>query len=421
MPAAGLAARAVVAFHLGRKALSAAAERPLPAVMRAAVAEAAFFEIARRNFGWGSMIRGGNGFFPHIFMPDYAGPQFDEAMRRLVFPRRGPNILYFSLTGACPCHCEYCFAGAGGSAPPDLGDQAAVEVARAVAALRVPLVNLSGGEPLARYDRLLAVVRVLREASEVRMFTTGIGLTAPRLAELRDAGLKGVFVSLDGPDAEAFDRARQRPGAFAAAVDALRLCARAGMLTFVNTVVGAGRFGTAAEVDAFLAFVEGIDPRIVVNFLPMLATGRGASADSFGAPEQCDAVARRIVDAADARGRPVSMLFGRIDAFIGCPGAGGKLMNIDIEGNVTVCISRASLGNLLREPFPSIYARFVERCDRLKVGFFCCEVSTDGHGELLDVAESGRALERFHAGHVDAEWQTFVDRYGGLLARVLAE
>ncbi len=419
MPLGPLPSRSLLGWHLLRKARREVWQgRPVEAA-RSLLAEAIFLEIAHRQFGPNSMIRSRHGFFPHIFLPDYHGPCFDEAIRRLVLPGRGPNILYFSLTGVCPCHCEYCFAGAGGGARDDIGDETALRVAAEVAALRVPLVNISGGEPLARFERLLSVVRILSAGCEVRVFTTGIGLTAERLDALREAGLKGVFVSLDGDDAEAFDRARGHRGAFAAATEALRRCAAAGMLTFVNCVVDRRRFRNEIDISRFLEFVEQIDSRIVVNFLPQLATGRGADADSFRSPEDCDAVAARVVETAKRMRRPVSMLFGAVDRFIGCPGAGGKLMNIDIAGNVTICISRAALGNVLEEPFEAIHARFLQHCRRLKVGFFCCAVSERSGDGVIDAAASRVALADFYAASPDAAWQRIVDRWGDLITRLL--
>ena len=420
MPAGPLRSRGLLAGEVVARALANLRTRqPLGQVARSALAEAIFLEIAHRTFGPASMIRQEHGFFPHIFMPDYRGPAFDEAVRRIVLPGRGPNILYFSLTGVCPCHCEYCFAGAGGAATDLLDDASVLDVARKVAALRVPLVNISGGEPLTRYDRLLQTVRLLQVGSEVRMFTTGFGLTDARLSELRRAGLKGVFVSLDTDVRALFDAARGKEGSFDAAVAALRLCSRAGMLTFVNCVVDRARFATREDIAAFLRFVEGIDPRIVVNCLPQLATGRGAEADSFRAPEECDGLAELIVQTAQELGRPVTMLFGTVDRFIGCPGAGGKLMNIDIAGNVTVCISRAGLGNLLEEPFEDIYARFVEACRELRVGFFCCDVGERGDGELLDRAASRAAIQGFYERTEPATWQRMTDRLGWFFDRLL--
>ncbi|MBI2378231.1 MAG: radical SAM protein [Deltaproteobacteria bacterium] len=419
MPASRPKVRLVIGAHIAKKGMRGAFRgEALTRVLLNALSEAIFFEMAFRNFGPASMIRGLHGFFPHIFMPDFHGPHFDEALQRIVFSKKGPNILYFSLTGSCPCRCEYCFAGAGGAQADDIGDAAALSVATSVARLRIPLVNISGGEPLSRYSRLLKTVRALSAGSEVRMFTSGIGLTQGRLHELREAGLKGLFVSLDGDDPKAFDHARRTPGAFDAAVNALTLSAREDMLTFINCVVDRTRFRDREQIVSFLRFVEKIDPRIVVNFLPQLATGRGADAVSFDRPDQCDELAQRIVSTAESIGRPVSMLFGKVDRFIGCPGAGGKLMNVDISGNMTVCISKASLGNILREPFEVIYERFVSHCRRLKVGFFCCDVSKESDGGLLDLSESREALDQFYARSEDADWQRILDRYGWLFRRL---
>jgi pyrroloquinoline quinone biosynthesis protein E len=419
MPRSGVVARAVLASHIARRAWRGirGGEGATDAARRA-LGDAVLLEITARNFGVGSMIRGRHGLFPHIFMPEYHGPHFAEAVRRAVLPSRGPNIVYFSLTGACPCHCEYCFAGAGGEKSPDLGEAVVLRVAKAIAAEQIPLVNVSGGEPLSRYPRLVKAVRSLSAGSEVRMFTTGIGLTEKRLAQLQDAGLKGLFVSLDGEDPAAFDKARGKRGAFDAAVAALRLAASRNALTFVNSVVNRKAFPTDRDVERFLRFVESIDPRVVVNFLPQLATGRGADADSFASPEDCEPVAERIVAVGRRLGRPITMLFGRVDHFMGCVGAGGKLLNIDIAGNVTVCISKASLGNVLDEPFADIYQRFLTRCGRLKVGFFCCKVGEVGDGPVLGEAESGSALREFYREKPDAIWQEVLDRYGWLLARL---
>jgi len=416
--------RAVVAAHLVARAVARALyERArLRDVLRATILDAVLLETTIRTMGASSLIWSRGGFFPHIFLPDYHGPHFDEAIRRLSLPGRGPNILYFSITGRCPCACEYCFAGAGGPASPDLGDEPVLEVARRIARTRTPLVNISGGEPLSTYRRLLGVVRILSRACEVRMFTTGIGLTRERLVELREAGLRGVFVSLDTEDAAVFDAVRRLPGAMDHAVAALRLCAEERMLTFVNSVVGRSRMRSPGEIARFLRFVGSIHPDIVVNFLPQLATGRGAQADSFREPAECEEVANRIVQTATEIGRPATMLFGEVDRFMGCVGAGGKLLNVDIEGNVTVCISRAALGNVLEEDFEAIHARFVDHCRRLKVGFFCCEVGEkDAAAPLLDLAASEKSLRSFHARKPDATWQRILDRHAGLLAWLAGE
>lgn len=420
MPESSALCRGLLAAYVARKAIRRIrAGRPIISdVIPRSVIDAALLGASEKTFGADSMIRGAHGFYPHSFLPEFDAPHFDEAVRRMMVPGLGPNVLYLSLTAACPSHCRYCFAGAGGSGERDPSLETFQAVASKIAELRVPVVNISGGEPMARYGRLLDVVRLTSAGSEVRMFTSGFGLTAARLGELRRAGLKGVFVSLDTADADEFDSARGKRGAFQAAVEALRLCARSDMLTFVNCVVDRSRFHEDGSVERFLRFIESIDARIVVNFLPQLATGRGADAESFRRPEECAEVAALIVERARVIGRPVCMLFGTVDELIGCPGAGGKLMNIDVEGNVTVCISRAALGNIIEEPFEQIYDRFVEHCAKLKVGFFCCRVNEEGGGALLSVDESVAALGKFFHEAPDSTWQRVLDRYGWIMAQL---
>lgn len=118
MPSGALASRAVLASNVTRKAWARVRRRetsPLRSTVRL-LADSIALETTRRTFGTQSMVRGQHGLFPHVFLPDYHGACFDEAVLRLLDPGRGPNVLYYSLTGTCPCRCEYCFAGA---APAD--------------------------------------------------------------------------------------------------------------------------------------------------------------------------------------------------------------------------------------------------------------------------------------------------------------
>ena len=74
---------------------------------------------------------------------------------------------------------------------------------------------MSGGEPLLRPD-LLEIVRTLKAGcAPLRVFvnTNGALLTLPRFADLVDAGVDEVLVSLDYPDAR-HDAFRAIPGLF---------------------------------------------------------------------------------------------------------------------------------------------------------------------------------------------------------------
>ena len=116
----------------------------------------------------------------------------------------GPLGLLAELTYGCPLHCPYC------SNPRDLGDRRDElgtgeweRVLSEAADLGTLQVHLSGGEPLLRRD----VTAIVRRASELGLYTnlitSALGFSERRAAELRDAGLDHVQVSVQADEAGA--------------------------------------------------------------------------------------------------------------------------------------------------------------------------------------------------------------------------
>jgi len=84
------------------------------------------------------------------------------------------------------------------------------------------LINLAGGEPFLRQD-LAAIVEVLARSHFPFVTTSGWKVSPRRARELWAAGLWGVSVSVDYPDAPRHDAQRGIPGAFDEAVRALQV------------------------------------------------------------------------------------------------------------------------------------------------------------------------------------------------------
>lgn len=77
---------------------------------------------------------------------------------------------------------------------PDIAEKVIYEAAR----LKVPYLNLSGGETLVypHLDRLLKLINELGLSSAIAI--SGWGFDEKRLKELKDAGVKEIYVSLNG-------------------------------------------------------------------------------------------------------------------------------------------------------------------------------------------------------------------------------
>ncbi len=114
-----------------------------------------------------------------------------------------PYTLVAELTYRCPLACVYC------SNPVDLDryrDELSTEewlrVLADAEALGVVQVHFTGGEPLVRSD----LTRLIRRSRQLQLYsnliTSGLPLDPARLAELRDAGLDHVQLSLQDVDGE---------------------------------------------------------------------------------------------------------------------------------------------------------------------------------------------------------------------------
>ena len=115
----------------------------------------------------------------------------------MIAPPPNPLALIAELTHRCPLHCVYC------SNPLEMKsrrDELTAEVWARVfseaAALGVLQVDLTGGEPLARAD-LTELVAAARAAKlYVSLITSGLGMDERRLAELVEAGLDHIQLSI---------------------------------------------------------------------------------------------------------------------------------------------------------------------------------------------------------------------------------
>ncbi|TYB45354.1 pyrroloquinoline quinone biosynthesis protein PqqE [Actinomadura chibensis] len=108
-----------------------------------------------------------------------------------------PWGLLAEVTHACPLHCPYC------SNPLELVRPSAelstaewTRVFGEAAELGVVQAHVSGGEPLLRADLAEIVAAAHGAGVYTQLVTSGVGLTAGRLAELLAAGLNSVQLSL---------------------------------------------------------------------------------------------------------------------------------------------------------------------------------------------------------------------------------
>ena len=129
--------------------------------------------------------------------------------------QRTIEYVRISVTDRCNLRCRYCMPeqGVRKMCHEDiLRFDEILRIVRALAALGVRKVRLTGGEPLVRKG-ILDLIREIRRVQGIEVISlTTNGVLLPEMAEdLRAAGLDFVNVSLDSLDEETFSFLTRRP------------------------------------------------------------------------------------------------------------------------------------------------------------------------------------------------------------------
>jgi len=160
------------------------------------------------------------------------------ALRRLTVSRSEtfPAYVVWEITLRCDQPCGHCGSRAGGPRPRELSTREALGVVAELAAMGTREVVLIGGEAYL-HEGFFEIIRALKEAGiRPTMTTGGRGVTAELAAQMKEAGLHSVSVSVDGLE-RAHDAIRRARGSFRSAIAALEHLRAAGLTTAANTNV----------------------------------------------------------------------------------------------------------------------------------------------------------------------------------------
>jgi heme d1 biosynthesis radical SAM protein NirJ len=188
-----------------------------------------------------------------------------QFMRELIQPtatgpKRAPPgpVVIWNLVRRCNLTCKHCYSiSADKDFPGELSTVEIFKVMDDLKAFRVPVLILSGGEPLMRPDIFEIGRRAKAMGFYVGLSSNGTLIDDQNIAAIADIGFDYVGISLDGLR-ETHDRFRRKDGAFAAALHGIRLSRDAGAkvgIRFTLTADNAHDFTNLLD----LTEAEGID------------------------------------------------------------------------------------------------------------------------------------------------------------------
>lgn len=146
-------------------------------------------------------------------------------------------IVSWNTTNACNMYCAHCYRDAGCKADEELSTGEAKELLNQIARAGFKIMIFSGGEPLMRPD----ILELVRHAASLKLIpvfgTNGTLITRDMAKKLKDAGAKGMGISLDSTDAEKHDKFRAFKNAWSGAVEGMKNCREVGLPFQIHTTV----------------------------------------------------------------------------------------------------------------------------------------------------------------------------------------
>jgi AdoMet-dependent heme synthase len=148
------------------------------------------------------------------------------------------RMIAWELTRSCNLACTHCRASAErGPYPGELSTGECRRVMDEIAEVGKPVIILTGGEPLLRFDVFDLARYGSSKGFRMVMATNGTLISEDNVKEMRASGIQRISVSLDGPDAETHDAFRKVKGSFEGSIRGIERAKRGGLEFQINTTI----------------------------------------------------------------------------------------------------------------------------------------------------------------------------------------
>ncbi len=158
------------------------------------------------------------------FMQELLNPQHLRAKRNPPGP-----VVIWNLIRRCNLTCKHCYAiSADTDFPNELDTEQLFAVMDDLKKFKVPVLILSGGEPLMHPDIFRIAQRAKAMGFYTALSTNGTLINTENIDTIARIGFDYLGISIDGI-AATHDRFRRKTGAFDSSMQALRLCRKKGI------------------------------------------------------------------------------------------------------------------------------------------------------------------------------------------------
>ncbi len=248
------------------------------------------------------------------------------------------NTLVFAITKKCGFQCEHCCEWENLNKPEVLSKEDLLLIILRFQQLGVSQVQLSGGEPLNRFNDILFLLDNASPGTDFWLYTTGYQLTRGKASLIKKHGLRGITISIDNCDEELHDIFRGKKGSYQRALQAAQYATQAGLAVCFSlcatrqfiSIENLIRYAELAK-NAGASFIQILEPKAVGHY-----AGQDVLLNSHH-QEILEHFFEMMNYNKEYSSYPIITYHGYYSRRIGCSGSGKDYLYVDTDGDVHNC------------------------------------------------------------------------------------
>jgi MoaA/NifB/PqqE/SkfB family radical SAM enzyme len=325
----------------------------------------------RKKLLLSKIIKFNNRYYSTLSIPGSPSPAYNNMIKNggMNFTAAGTDLkkqidtVLLAITSKCMLKCSYCYEKQNLNSNNAVPVNKWIEVVKNLQSRGTSIIILTGGEPLADFEKLLKILEAGdKNLSDFHIHTSGYSITKEKVKSLKDAGLTAAGIGLDDYRSEMHNKIRGN-NSFDDAVNALKLFNEAGILTYVNFTPGR-EIMNLDDLLNYLSFVKSLNVSLVELLEPRPCGGFiNYNIEKFFNKSDKNLLYEFTVKANTEKkykNHPLVYYLAHIEGKdkMGCMMGGLSHFYIDSTGNVNPCVFMpVTFGNIMSEDFNEIFKK----------------------------------------------------------------
>ena len=283
-------------------------------------------------------------YYFNMYTPGWPSRAYDNIWKSEL-RRHAPNSIdtektffaFLAITRKCPMRCEHCFEWDNLNQKESFTKEDLLKVIDIYQKQGVQQFHFSGGEPMTRFKDLVELFKYTKGKSESWVVTSGFNCTTENAKKLKDAGCKGVVVSIDHYIPELHNIFRGHANAFEHATDAVKAVRQAGLVSAIS-VCATKAFIDGGHLMPYLEFAKNMGVHFV-QILEPRSIGHYEGQNVLLEEKHIttlEAFFKQINHSKEYKKYPILLYHGYHQRRVGCF-AGSRSVYIDSAGDVHAC------------------------------------------------------------------------------------